>query len=431
MVRRSPKTNSRDSVRRSRLARRGATSFQILVLLVPVLFGMMGFAVDLGRLYMVRGELKAAAQSAALAAAMQLQGTDTSSDIASVSARYALENSGGFANRYDYGGRTIGDTEGDFSSTIEDPQFYETAAAATASEGGSAAGSTAKHVRVTLAAEAPTVFWRMLAVGQAGRVNVRVSAVAGLSAPLCTACGIEALVVAALNTDDDVDWGFENGTRYTFGYVCSGGGQPGPLAGTTQRIPYLLINRLDADSELEEQTQSYRIGAGGLPGSTVETKACGSINAVEAIWDSAAALTCGQNRVPAPIQSLLCGMANRFEAGVYAGCETITDIDTYSNGYVPDTDITETDDYVSTYTGNGRRVITVAIADSLADTTAMTILGFRQFLVNPVTNTTNINPFDTNGRITGTYIGSPKPLRQGRFSGCSISTGPSKVVLHQ
>ena len=32
-------------------------SIQLAVILVPVVFGLMGFALDLGRLYLVRGEL--------------------------------------------------------------------------------------------------------------------------------------------------------------------------------------------------------------------------------------------------------------------------------------------------------------------------------------------------------------------------------------
>src|SRR5204863_116838 len=50
-------------------------SIQMLVIMVPVLFGMMGFAIDLGRLYLVRGELSQAANAMALAAAAQLNGT--------------------------------------------------------------------------------------------------------------------------------------------------------------------------------------------------------------------------------------------------------------------------------------------------------------------------------------------------------------------
>ena len=52
---------------------RGATTIQLLVILVPVLFGFIGFAVDLGQLYLVRGELKVAANSMALAAAQKLR----------------------------------------------------------------------------------------------------------------------------------------------------------------------------------------------------------------------------------------------------------------------------------------------------------------------------------------------------------------------
>ncbi len=52
-------------------------SLQMAVILVPVVFGMMGFALDLGRLYLVRGELAQAADAAAIAAAGQLIGTTT------------------------------------------------------------------------------------------------------------------------------------------------------------------------------------------------------------------------------------------------------------------------------------------------------------------------------------------------------------------
>ena len=50
-------------------------SLQMLVILVPVIFGMMGFALDLGQLYLIRGELNQAAIAMAVAAAAQLNGT--------------------------------------------------------------------------------------------------------------------------------------------------------------------------------------------------------------------------------------------------------------------------------------------------------------------------------------------------------------------
>ena len=49
-------------------------SIQLLVILVPVIFGLMGFAIDLGRLWMIRGELHQAANAMALAGASQMSG---------------------------------------------------------------------------------------------------------------------------------------------------------------------------------------------------------------------------------------------------------------------------------------------------------------------------------------------------------------------
>ncbi len=57
----------------------------------------------------------------------------------------------------------------------------------------------------------------------------------------------------------------------------------------------------------------------------------------------------------------------------------------------------------------------------------MTVIGFRQFLLNWRV----INPADLNGRFLAIYIGSVAPVKQGRFDGCQQTAGPGKVVLHQ
>ena len=102
--------------------------------------------------------------------------------------------------------------------------------------------------------------------------------------------------------------------------------------------------------------------------------------------------------------------------------------------------VTGQGDIYSSYTGNGRRVITVTVVDALAPNTAtpMTVLGFRQFLVQPNPDGTFFDPSDANGRFVATYIGSPMPVRQGyvddRFGqSCPapVSSGPGKVVLHR
>ncbi|MBK5295444.1 MAG: hypothetical protein JJE04_27675 [Acidobacteriia bacterium] len=416
--------------------RSGVTAIQMLTILVPVLFGFMGFAIDLGRLYMIRGELKVAANSIALAAAQQLAGSDISSEDAAAAAQLAAREAGGFSNKYDYAGRAIGEESGTLTSTVTEPTYYETVESALgAGETGGAeasGGSTSKHVKITIQAEAPLIFWSLLSLGVERKTPIIVDAVAGMSAPLCTACNIEPIAIAALDQEDTTDFGMVVGTRYTLGYVCNGNGAPVALAGTTQRLTYLMINRLNEEAELfpDELTQSYRIGGAGLPSSNLETVSCLNINAAEAIWASAAPLACTQNRVPGPIQAFTCGLATRFEAGVYSGCESVPEIESATIPLLPDTDVADVEDYL-TYTGNRRRIITIPIVDSLSDPQAMTVLGFRQFLVQPLANTANIDPLDNNGRFIASYIGSSVPLKQGRFSGCTVTTGPGKVVLHK
>ena len=64
-------------------------------MLVPVFFGLMGFALDLGRLYLIRGELNQAASAMALAAASQLIGTAAATDTATNIANQLLDDSTG------------------------------------------------------------------------------------------------------------------------------------------------------------------------------------------------------------------------------------------------------------------------------------------------------------------------------------------------
>ena len=426
-------------MRRGTDARRsesGSMSIQIVIILVPVFFGFMGFAVDLGRLYLVRGELKAAADSMALAAAQKLTGTDASVVDASTSARLTFNNTGGFGNRYDFGGLNIGETNGNLNSDVPDPTYYETvvdAVGGSGAGGSEASGATAKHARVTITADAPLTFWSFLSLGQARKTPIAAQAVAGVSAPLCTACGIEPIAIAALDASDTVNFGFTVQNRYTLGYQCAGPPTPGGLGPSVQRIQYLLLDRLDADATLfpDSTSQLYRIGAQGLPANVTAAKACVSVNAAELVWATAVPLNCNLNRPPNPASNFLCGLASRFDAtSVPTACANVAEADTILSAQIADTDITDLDDYTA-YTGNGRRVITIPIVDALSGSGTMTVLGFRQFLVEPNPNNVTLNPSDFNARFAALYIGSAVPVKQGTFSGCQITNGPGKVVLHQ
>ena len=414
---------------------------QLLAILVPVVFGFMGFAIDLARLYLIRGELQAAANSAALAGASRLMGNDVALTEAAAQAQFSFDAENSFANKYDFGAVTIGQGTGFLNSEAPALTFFETMAAATGDgEAGEAAGATAKYAKVTITADAPLLFFSFLPIASERKTPIRVSAVAGVSAPLCTACGIEPIALGALDPADLVDFGFVKNTRYTLGYVCNGTPTPSGVAGA-QRVEYIMLNRYNEEAVLypDESSQAFRIGAQGmLPTATADNptdpstfarRACMTVTTDEVSWVNAAPLNCNANRVPGPVSAFLCGLSMRFDTAVQANCVNVADVDAMAALYQVDTDITDLEDYAA-YAGNGRRIITVAIVET-PSTGPVQALGFRQFLVQPDPGSTTVTASDSNGRFVATYIGSVMPLKQGRFDGCQLAAGPGKVVLHR
>ncbi|MBI4908595.1 MAG: Tad domain-containing protein [Acidobacteria bacterium] len=413
---------------------------QILVLMVPVFLGLIGFAVDLGRLYSARAELQTAAHAMASAAAGRLIGTDVSTADATDEMRRLVETGTGYGNKYDFGGTPIGESSGTLVSEIVEPTYYATSAEAS-EEGtapdnaaGEVSGSLARHVRVELTGETPLVFWRFLSLAQEGKVAIRARAAAGVSAPVCTACATVPIAIAPIDAEDPVNYGFVTDTRYTFGYSCTGNPIPQPLTGDATRIQYVLLNRLNETLTTfsDDSQQLYRSGAQGLVPSTTNALSCMTIGVDESIWASAGTVACNTNRVQPAVTSFLCGLATRLDYSNVQGCtsDAIADVDTLSALYLPDSDLTEVANYAS-YIGNQRRIITVAIVDTVNPTGTMLVQGFRQFLVQPLVNQTGIGTNDSNGRFSAVYIGAPVPLKQGLAGSCGVTSGPGKVVLYR
>jgi Flp pilus assembly protein TadG len=125
---------TRNQSRKSSKLRRGGISIQMLVILVPVIFGFMGFAVDLGRLYLVKGELNQAASAMAMAAAKQLNGTDQAVDAADGAAQSLLDDSLHDASRYNFGSIVIGQPTLALTSTVAEPALFATVADAIAAQ---------------------------------------------------------------------------------------------------------------------------------------------------------------------------------------------------------------------------------------------------------------------------------------------------------
>ena len=431
-------------------------SLQLLVIMVPVLFGLMGFAIDLGRLYLIRGELNQAANAMALAGATQLLGTAASLGNASTAAQVSLDNSNGMGNTYNFGSLPIGQTTGNLGSTVNPPAFFATVADATANgsatSGNQADGATARHILISLNADAPLVFFGLLPGGESLKTSIAAQAVAGISAPLCVACGIEPFAVAALDPSDTVNFGFGDptaGSLYTLAFDCTGAATA--LAGSTTVVPYVIVNRYDVNnSAAGELDQLYRDGAGGLAASTspnptgspVPINCAGIGDTSEALWATAVPTAC---TVPATssVVAALCGLQSRLDnTDPNAVCTgLVTDFGALAPAFPPDTDqaIGSADPYVG-YLGNGRRVLTLPVVQVLATAPAgtMTVLGFRQFFLERNSDGSPNAPNDPNGRFLVQYIGSPAPVKAGNIddhyglAGGNLPTsGPGKVVLHQ
>jgi uncharacterized membrane protein len=221
-------------------------SLQLLVILVPVILGFMGFALDLGRLYLIRGELNEAANGIALAAAQQLIGATASNNMVP-----AVVPPNGPTYTYNFGALTLGQPSGNLSSTVT-PLCFDTVTDAVANANGTSDCSAATAVQVTVTADAPLLFWSLLPIAQSQSTSVATQAIAGVSAPLCTGCGMVPIAVPALNTGDPLNFGFDAtmSTVYTLYYACVGSPVPAPLAGAAVATPYVLINRYDTSSIL-------------------------------------------------------------------------------------------------------------------------------------------------------------------------------------
>ncbi len=419
---------------RSRRREAGQALVFVAIILAFVLFGFLGFAVDLGRLYLVRGELNAAAESMALAAARELIGTNGALDRAQ--AAIALTQAAGNDNRFNFGGAAIAAEGGLLASEIREPELYATYNEALAAELGSAsAGAEARYVRVRVRADAPLTFWQLLPSAMAATAtSVETAVVAGVSQPVCSACGIEPLAVAALSTDDSTDFGFVRGLTYTLHTQCPGQ-QPALLTGTSALAPYTVLDRTLEDASDTDQTV-FKLLAGGIPAPAFPVAedsnlACPAIGTTETRLAALSVAACNAvNRGTIP-RDVLCGLNARLTPVPHPFCEPIPDVAAMIESFPADTIADSLDDYLE-YTGNRRRILTVAVVDALtlAAGGTMTVLGFRQFFLEPNPDSTELSPADPVGRFVAMYIGYPAPLRQGEFGACGVTQGPGKVVLH-
>jgi len=431
-------------------SQRGATTVYFL-LFTLVSLGLLVMAVDFGRLYLIQGELQTAADAAALASATRLIGT-ANAPLQADQMTAAFDSNTGSDNRFNLRQSQIGVNGGAGLATTTDVNYFSTLLDALANSNGGkrsgvdwSTGMYPKYARVQITAQAPVLFVPLLTRAFGSLPTVTAAAVAGVSAPVCTACGIDGLAVLDQGGGTDaVNYGFVPGSFYTLYLTPSqqtpnAPVNPAPLAGTEASVQYVILNHVPSGlQDLDLDSSLFQLGAGGIsrsPGLTppgtisAENTETGYPDLQDNTSPGATVgrdILCGLNvRFNVDPSLNICGnldggafndLSSRFSADTDPGGET------YAAG-------AGLQDYAMEYDGNLRRILTLAVVDS---TDTLSVLNFRQFLIEMSANTTQgLDPALVSGAFRVQYIGAVVPLRCGGVGGmCSISSGIGRVVLH-
>jgi Flp pilus assembly protein TadG len=421
---------------------RGAATVYFVLFTIVVL-GFLTLATDVGRMYLIQGELQNAADAAALAAALQLNGTTNALTHADDQVTSSFDSTTGNDNRFNLRQNSI-EVPAGLVATRETTYFADRDGAVANLNGGQAggvdwdSGMYPKYVRVQITAQAPVIFAPLLTRITDTLPNVTASAVAGISSPMCSVCGIEPLaIVDPSQGTDAMHFGFVLGQFYTLYLDTSQQTPNAPAAGaalqdTVGVAPYVVLNHLPAGgADLDIDGQMFAMAANGISRSenvTAET--------VEVVYPDLV------GNVAAPIgQDILCGLNTRFGVDPSENvCGTLIsgEFAALAPAFTADTDLgAETyaagaglQDYATEYDGSTRRVITVPIIDAID---SLSVLGFRQFLLEmSSTVTQGLDVSLTSGAFRAQYIGTLVPLRCGGIAGvCTITNGGvGRVVLH-
>lgn len=452
---------------------RGVATVYFVLLAGAVIFGFMVMSIDFGRLYLIQGELQTAADAAALAAASQLVGTANSTlyagDQQSGQVGASFDNTDAFDNRFNLRINQIGAGSTDLVTGIL-VDFFSTRLDALANVAGGKTGTDAKYARVTISAQAPVLFPQFINPSFGPRPTVVAAAVAGISSPICTACGIDVLAIVDQSAGaDPVDFGLTEGSFYTLYLDASMQTSPvGPTCTTTTPaditltgnpvVNYVILDHVPTGGVIDPDGTLFELAAAGMEssdndtiGTTGAATLAGTAGFPEAIFGSYTGLipTTGD-----PGQDVICGLNNRFgvDPASATPCDTVVageflalapaftgvaDTDPgNAGGYAAGGD-GFLQDFGSEYDGNLHRVLTVPVVD---DPSTLNVLGFRQFLLEndpAAPGGSGLNPAAAavgtcqGGAFPVQYMGWPVPLRCGGVGGaCTVSFGVGRTVLH-
>ena len=345
---------------------RGSTLLLVVVSL-PAMFGMLGLASDLGRLYIVKNELQAFVDSAALAASYELDGTTQGLNNAGAVASTGPV-AGSVVNKWDFSTKTVTNVQSSFAQTFDGTYLPNP---------GTASGY--RFVRVTVTAQVPLYFLGILP-GVSGTQNVSATAVAGQGSETSVGEGGAPFSPDA-HDPADPSFGFTLGQKYTLKWAPPGQrSKPGgscpadvgftPGGGSSDR-GYIDIGQGNGNSALHEAivNNDYNLAEPLIVGSIID-------------------MVPGNKHVGPAVDE-------RFNQ----------DTDTSSSTY-------------STYNGNGRRLLVAPVNDG-GDPAR--VVGFAGFFLPPDACGNNNKP------CCAEYVGPV--LLSGKRKAAAASMGLYKVKL--
>ncbi|HSR08561.1 MAG TPA: pilus assembly protein TadG-related protein [Bryobacteraceae bacterium] len=366
----------------------GERGFSLILigLALFVMIGMVGLAIDVGRMFVYKSELQAFVDNAAMAAITKMDGTQ-----AGVQAANALALTGpdgaSLANKVNFDTTTISTVTTGYATSFSGT--YDSFATAS-----SAATNNYRFLKVTATQNVALTFLPVLP-GISTLYAVSASATSGQQATSSlTNGGLLPFAPDAHSQADTTNFGLTPGTSYTLKWPNNGNSPCAGDAGfTPPGSPPSEHGFVDFGEGNSNSNVRSAIISGGYPNSS----------------SSPSSLAAGDT---------LGGVPGNRGSSIFSALNTRAGQDT-------DETSTTYAQYVASGTGNGRRVVTVAIAGTWngnGSNASTPILGFANFFLNTSYS-------GSSGGICATYIGPANTT--GSSSGGTDGTKIYTNVLYQ
>lgn len=332
--------------RRGRRSQRGIV-LVVTAILAVIMIGVLGLTADLGRAFVARNELRAFADAAAIAAAYRLDGTP-----AGLAAANSLATAGPGANKWKFGTAAVTGVTARFAQSFNG--------------GYSASGSApanSRFVSVSVSRPVPLFFMPAIA-GMPQSMNVGATATAGQGVVTSPGPGLDPFSPDAVNPADTTNFGYAVGVEYDIKWA-----PPGQRNKVGGKCAGDIAANIDA-------------GGGAADRGYIDL---GQGNGNSALYDGIVNNDFGSNPVSLEIGDTIDTVTGNKHVGPALEDRVAQDTDTTHNTY-------------ASYTGNGRRVLKLAVNDGSA---VGTVIGFASFLLP--TNTQCMN--NNNKACCAIYLG--------------------------